>query len=133
MGRVGTCAGHTVCIPHHNSPSCPNWTTLHGNLGSKFFCLEAFRKAAGASLPVYDVPHFLGEGFPNYPEKLVKRETSILDILNLSQPLGTMEVAFQTDYVPFKSADAETFRSALDHRLRLGLGTPLGFRDEACI
>ena len=48
--------------------------------------------------------------------RLKSSETSILNVLNFCQPLGAMAVEFQTDYVPFKSADVATMRSALEYR-----------------
>lgn len=131
MGRVGLKAGTMVSIPHHDSRSHSNWSALHGNLGSKFFRLDRFREAAEAQFPLYEVAHYLGARFSGYPETIHKHETSILDVLNFCRPLGVMEVKFQTDYVPYKSADLATLRSALEYRLRLGLGTPLGIREAA--
>jgi len=127
MGRVGVDNARPVAIPHHDASLYGNWEDLHGNLGSKFFCLSNVRKTLDQELPTYQVRHYLGIPSESNRQFISRPETSILDILNLCQPLGPVLINPDQEYFPFKSATAADFVEVVSKRVERGLHNPPGF------
>jgi UDP-N-acetylglucosamine pyrophosphorylase len=127
MGRVAqTDDGRLICLAHHHREQHGDrWNMLHGNLGTKFFTVDIFKEAAMRELPRYTVKHYLQQ--PGLPASVPKIETSILDVLNLSNDLGALQVDPIVEHASLKALDDRDLRSAIAARAKRGLGRPLGW------